>query len=219
MAKLNVKFGKVEKAKPKTLYVYRPVENAEDIIAWAKSQGFASTLSASDMHVTVMFSKKEINWAKLGDDWCADDPRPLQEGERRYESELTSWNADGKTQRKIEGGPREVKALGDKGAVVLAFQSASLTERWAQFLRIGCSWDYEAYGAHVTISYKGAGVDLAKVEPYKGAIILGEETWEEIKSGAGDDVAEVATDVSKSIGDLTARLAAVEAKTQSQEAA
>lgn len=198
----------VEKAKAKTLYVYRPVLNADDILAWAKTQGFSSTLEASDLHVTIAFSKNPLNWAKLGDDWCAEDPRPGEGRDMRY-TEAVSWSDGGHKQRRIEGGPREVKALGDKGAVVLAFQSPSLTERWAQFLRIGASWDYPSYGAHVTITYKGAGVDLSKVEPYRGPILLGEEDWNEIKEGAGDDVKE--TPVTKAdLEALEARLSAVE---------
>lgn len=197
----------VEKAKAKTLYVFRPVLNADDILAWAKTQGFSSTLEASDLHVTVAFSKNPLNWAKLGDDWCAEDPRPADD-ERRY-AETVAWSEGGRKQKRIEGGVREVKALGDKGAVVLAFQSPSLTERWAQFLRIGASWDYAGYSPHLTITYKGAGVDLAKVDPYKGPILLGEEDWNEIKEGAGDDVKE--TPVTKSdVEALEARLATLE---------
>lgn len=196
----------VRKAKPKTLYVYRPVENAADIIAWAQAQGFGSTLVAGDMHVTIAFSKTPLNWAKLGDDYCAEDPRP-NESDRRC-CEAVAWSDGGMKQRKIEGGVREVKALGDKGAVVLAFQSPSLTERWAQFLRIGASWDYAGFTPHVTITYKGAGVDLSKVEPYKGPIILGEECWEEIKEGAGENVPEAVTKAD--LDALAMRLATLE---------
>lgn len=186
----------ISKAKPKTLYVFRPVLNAEYIIAWAKAQGFGSTLEAGDMHATIAFSKTPLNWAKLGDDWCAEDPRPGEGDERRY-AEAVSWSEGGRKQRKIEGGAREVKALGDKGAVVLAFQSPSLTERWAQFIRIGASWDYAGYTPHITITYKGGSIDLSKVEPYRGPIILGEEDWNEIKEGAGDDVPETLAAVEK----------------------
>lgn len=201
----------VEKAKAKTLYVFRQVLNADDILAWAKTQGFSSTLEASDLHVTVAFSKNPLNWAKLGDDWCAEDPRP-GEMRDRYATEAVSWSDGGQKQKRIEGGAREVKALGDKGAVVLAFQSPSLTERWAQFLRIGATWDYAGYTPHITITYKGAGVDLSKVEPYRGPVLLGEEDWNEIKEGAGDDVKE--TPVTKS--DLDAIAARLETLEKSQ---
>ena len=202
---------RIHKAKPKTLYVYRPLLNADDIIAWAKAQGFGSTLNASDMHATVAFSKTPLNWAKLGDDWCAEDPRP-GEGDRERYAEAVSWSDGGRKQKRIEGGAREVKALGDKGAVVLAFQSPSLTERWAQFIRIGASWDYAGYTPHLSISYSAGDLDLSKIEPYRGPILLGEEDWNEIVEGAGENIAEIPTgaDVKKSIEKLERRLAKLE---------
>ncbi len=201
--------AEIMKAKPKTLYVYRPVENAEDIIAWAKSQGFGSTLAAADLHCTVAFSKTALNWAKLGDDYNAPDPTP----DRPIRYDVT-WSEEGQTRRKIEGGAREVKAIGDKGAVVLAFQSPALTERWAQFLRIGASWDYAGYTPHLTLAYKGGDVDLSKVEPYKGPIVLGQEDWNEIKDGAGENVPEVETGnaVKKALSSLETRVTKLETK-------
>ena len=51
----------------RSLYVHRPVLNAEAIIAWAKGAGFATTLPAEDMHVTVCFSKQPVNWAEFAE--------------------------------------------------------------------------------------------------------------------------------------------------------
>ena len=48
-----------------SLYVSRPVLNAPQIIAWAKAQGFATTLPPEDMHVTVAFSKEPVDWGGL----------------------------------------------------------------------------------------------------------------------------------------------------------
>ncbi len=50
------------------LYVSRHVENAEEIIVWAKSVGFETTLPAEDMHVTVCYSKEPVDWLSL-DHW------------------------------------------------------------------------------------------------------------------------------------------------------
>ncbi len=50
----------------KTLYISRPLKNAEAFIEWAKAQGFAKTLAADDLHVTIAFSKAPVDWAKIG---------------------------------------------------------------------------------------------------------------------------------------------------------
>lgn len=138
---------KIEKSGAKTLYINRPIMNAEDIIAWAKAQGFVATLPAEDMHVTVAFSKKPVDWNMVGLD------------------KETFVSA---------GGPRSVEALGDAGAIVLKFADESLRARWGAIRDMGASWDYDSYKPHITISYSG-GVDLANVIPYDGPIYLGAE--------------------------------------------
>jgi hypothetical protein len=45
-----------------TLYVSRPLLNGNEIREWAKKQGFESTLSEDDMHVTIAFSKSPVEW-------------------------------------------------------------------------------------------------------------------------------------------------------------
>ncbi len=50
------------------LYVSRHVENADEIITWAKSVGFDTTLPAEDMHVTVCYSKEPVDWLQLDHD-------------------------------------------------------------------------------------------------------------------------------------------------------
>ena len=48
----------------KTLYISRPLLNVDEIRNWAKQQGFESTLEDGDMHVTIVFSKKSVEWPK-----------------------------------------------------------------------------------------------------------------------------------------------------------
>lgn len=139
---------KIEKSGARTLYINRPIENAEDIIAWAKSQGFKTTLPASEMHVTIAFSKKPVDWKLAG----------IEKG--MFVS---------------SGGPRSVEALGDQGAVVLKFSDETLRKRWGELRDLGASWDYDSYKPHVTISYNDSGIDLKSVQPYDGPIYLGAE--------------------------------------------
>ena len=148
------------------LYASRPVLNADAIIAWAKSQGFKSTLPAADMHVTVAYSKAPLDGAKVG---------------------------NAKPGVVLLGGKRSVEALGDEGAVVLKLSSKDLHARWQQYRDAGASWDYEGYQPHITITYDGKGVDLSKVEPYRGAIKLGAEKQEPLNVDKADEHVEKPT--------------------------
>ena len=153
--------GSGEKKRP--LYVNRRVKNAADIIAWAKLQGFKSTLPAEDIHVTQVYSKAPMDWAEAGDSF---------------------------DRIRASGDKRKVAKLGDKGAVVLHFDNPDLRRRWQQIRDAGASWDYESYNPHLTISYDAGDLDLSKVEPYRGPIELGPERYEPLDEDWGDKVVE-----------------------------
>lgn len=141
-------------AAPRTLYVHRKVKNAAAIIAWAKEQGFSTTLPADDLHVTIAFSRNPVDWMKAGSDW---------------ESEV----------KVPEGGPRLMERFGD--ATVLLFASSSLSWRHEHMKRAaGATWDHPDYQPHITISYDKDAPELADIEPFKGEIILGPEVFEEV---------------------------------------
>jgi predicted nucleotidyltransferase len=152
-------------AKPEPLYASRPVTNAADIIAWAKSQGFKTTLPAEDMHVTVAYSSTPMDGAKVGE----------------AAESLT-----------VDGGKRSVEPLGDKGAVVLKLSSKDLSARWQQYRDAGASWDYEGYTPHVTLTYDGKDMDLSKVEPYAGPVTLGAEKQEALNEDKAEEYVEKA---------------------------
>ena len=143
-------------AVPKTLYVRRDVLNADEIIAWAKGQGFTATLPADDMHVTIAFSRTSVDWMKVGQPWSD----------------------------KIEiavGGPRMMEAFGDAGqAKVLLFASSELSWRHQEIRNAGASWDHDEYQPHITISYAEDAPVLDTIEPYRGKIVLGPEIFEQI---------------------------------------
>lgn len=153
------------KAEPRTLYVRRNVVNASEIIDWAKAQGFQKTVPASEMHVTITFSRALVDWVKMGEAY----------------SEKIEVGA---------GGPRVVEPLGDKGAVVLQFASSELAWRHHEMMENGASWDFDDYWPHVTITYDGTDIDLSKVEPFRGKIVLGHEIFEEVNEDWKDTVTE-----------------------------
>jgi phage-related protein (TIGR01555 family) len=145
-------------AAPRTLYVSRKVINGDDIIAWAKAQGFGSTVPANELHVTVAYSRNVVDWMKVGE----------------------SWSGDGKGELRIApGGARLIDKLGE-GAVVLLFNSSELAWRHVTIVEAGASWDWPEYQPHITFTYEPGTVDIDKVEPYRGVIELGPEIFEEL---------------------------------------
>lgn len=139
---------------PRTLYVRRDVLNAAEIIAWAKEQGFKTTLPATDLHVTVTYSRQPVDWFKMGEAWLS-------------EVKIAA------------GGPRQMEQFGQ--ARVLLIASSELSWRHAAMVELGASWDHPEYRPHITISYDPDSPDLATVTPYAGEIVLGPEIFEEVK--------------------------------------
>lgn len=141
-------------ATPRTLYVRRDVVNVAEITKWAKAQGFTDILP--DLHVTIASSRAEIDWMKMGASW----------------------------QSKLEipaGGPRIVDVLGvDSKFYVLLFASTELEWRHQAAKEAGASWDFPEYQPHISIQ-KGGDIDVSKIEPYRGKIVLGAEIFEERK--------------------------------------
>jgi phage-related protein (TIGR01555 family) len=146
-------------ATPRSLYVSRKLLNGAEFIKWAKGQGFATTVPAEELHVTVLFSRTPVDWMKMGTGWEQD--------------------ADGKL-KVAAGGARLVEKLGDKGAVVLLFGSSALSWRHEDMVRNGASHDFDEYQPHVSITYEGSDVDLSKVESYRGELIFGPEIFAEV---------------------------------------
>lgn len=140
--------------------------NADEIIAWAKGQGFKTTLPADDMHVTIAFSRIPVDWMKVGQSWSD----------------------------KIEvaaGGPRMLDAFGKSGeAKVLMFASSELSWRHQEIKDAGASWDHPEYQPHITISYAEDAPDIETVEPYRGKIVLGPEIFEEVNENWSEGITE-----------------------------
>ena len=146
-------------AMPRPLYVSRKLLNGADLIAWAKANGFETTLPAEDMHVTVLYSKRPVDPMKMGETWTGEDNGGLV----------------------IKpGGPRALERFGE-GAVVLQFASWSLQSRHEQMVREGASHDYPEYLPHVTLTYSAGEVDLASIVPYSGELRFGPEVFAPIE--------------------------------------
>lgn len=137
-----------------TLYVNRKLINSNEFLEWAESQGFKDHLEPSELHVTIAFSRKEVDWNKFTPD----------------DSTIT-----------IKSPYYNTMPLGDKGAIVVKFKSYTLSHRWKEFIDGGCSWDYPEYQPHVTICYNSNNnVDLNEIIPYNGALVFGPEIFEKV---------------------------------------
>lgn len=158
--KVDAERGAVRKADmPASLYVCRSVVNADEIIAWAKRQGFGKTYQAEDMHVTIAYSKAPLDWFELPND---------------IRSVVVP-----------AGGPRDLALFGpDKNVVALRFKSPSLERRHNEILEHGASWDWPDYRPHITITMDAEGVDVSKIKPFAGDIVLGIETFAEVQEDA-----------------------------------
>ena len=158
----------LNKSSAKTLYVRRDLLNAAELVEWAKSSGFKTTIPAKDMHVTVLYSKEAVDWSKMG-----------------------APNKKGLRIKRVKD--RYLERLGEKkDAVVLRFESQRLAARHQAMRDLGASSDFEGYKAHVTISYDAPDLDLSKVELYDGALVFGPEIYEEIDEDWKDNLTEKA---------------------------
>lgn len=156
--------------RPRTLYVRRDVINADEIVAWAKGQGFKTTLPADDMHVTVAFSRRAVDWMKVGAAW----PMGNENGNLIVPP----------------GGPRQVEQF-NGGAVVLAFSNTDLQWRHRDIIEAGASFDFDEYTPHVTITFKKPdSLDIDTITPYRGRIVLGPEIFEELNEDWKSSVVE-----------------------------
>lgn len=70
---------------------------------------------------------------------------------------------------------RQIKPLGDKGALVLSFESDALQARHTQALAAGASHDWPGYQPHVTLSYGAGDIDATKLTPPTFPLVLGPE--------------------------------------------
>lgn len=144
-----------------TLYVRRNVLNADEIIAWAKSVGFETTLQAHDMHVTVCYSKAAVDWATLS---------PLQDTLEITADCTLDWFGD------------------DNDVAVLSFTDHALALRHQEFRKVGATWGWPTYTPHVTISWHAT--EAIAPEPYRGRIVLGPEVFQKIKEKWSASVTE-----------------------------
>jgi uncharacterized protein len=144
----------IKDSAPRTLYVRRDVVNVAEITKWASAQGFTDIVP--DLHVTIAYSRTPVDWFAVGQSWSPKLEIPA-------------------------GGPRQMDALGpEKKYMALLITATELVWRNREIIEAGASWEWSEYQPHISIQI-GGNLDLSKVEPYQGRIVLGPEVFSEVK--------------------------------------
>lgn len=138
------------------LYVYRKLSNPNPLLKWARGAGIPNLVPASELHVTVLYSRAPVDWFDLSDGWG-------------YHTDLIVG----------EGGARKLERSGDEGAIVLRFSSEELDWSHKRKIDKGASHDFPDYLPHVTVGFDPEGlIDLEALEAYVGELRFGPEMFE-----------------------------------------
>lgn len=141
------------------LYVYRQLRNPNPLLKWARSQGIPNLVPAAELHTTVLYSKRPVDWFDLSDGW-------------QYNAELVV----------PEGGARKVERFGDKGAIVLRFASDDLLWSHRRKIERGASHDYPEFLPHVTVGFDpDETLNLDELEAFVGELRFGPEMFEALE--------------------------------------
>lgn len=128
-----------------SLYVHRPLANAGELHAWAAGAGIPNLVPPEEMHATQVYSRQPVTLKPRTDQITA------------------------------RGGNRHPSHLGDKGAVVLHFDSGDMQARHAQAMAAGASHDWPQFLTHVTLSYDASGADLDAIKAPDFPLVFGPE--------------------------------------------
>lgn len=143
------------------LYVYRQLRapSVAPLVRFIRDKGIPNPTPAAELHVTVIHSKKPVDWFALSDGWA-------------YNAEL----------KVAEGGARRIVRL-DGGAIVLRFASDDLKWSHERKISAGASHDYPEYLPHITLGHDPEGdFDLGTLEEaFTGELIFGPEMFERVK--------------------------------------
>lgn len=148
---------------PAPLYVSRKVqpETGRKLLAWARSKGIPNLEKLADLHVTVLKSREPVDWFEMGDPWG-----PLDD--------------DG-ILKVMPGGPRAILKLGDKGAIVLRFNSGALKYRNEEMRERGASSDFPTYEPHITLGYAPDFEIPDDLEAFQDELLFGPELFEPLQ--------------------------------------
>lgn len=143
----------------KPIYVYREVKNRAAILKWARENKLKGI--ADDLHVTLAYSKEPVIWDRV-----ISAEASSADGGFIIPADHTRW----------------LEMLGDdSSALALCFKNLTLMDRHQELKFLGTSHSYPSYKPHITLSTKsGKKLNLSRMKPFTGAIVLGPEKYKEI---------------------------------------
>jgi len=174
---------------PRPLYISRQLDAASGraLLAWAADKGFTNLVDLADLHVTICYSRKAVDWFAL----------PAH-----------GWGEDEEGRLRIRrGGPRQVEEFGD-ASTVLMIASDSLSWRAGDLKESGASYDHDPYRPHITFAKGPQTVDLATVAAFDGELLFGPEIWEALDTDPLDGVTAFSADQLDQVDRLTGELSA-----------
>lgn len=141
----------------KPLYCSRKLLKSDEFYHWMLSNNIIDSLDQDDLHLTVAYSSKPVDWDNISID---------------------------KYMLLVPRHHRRLKLFGN--SLVLTVNSNYLEDRWLYYLEKGCSWDFPEYQPHISLSYNYKTFPN-NIEPYQGDILLGPEIIEDIIEGDDSD--------------------------------
>ncbi|AXH72583.1 MAG: histone H1-like protein [Caudoviricetes sp.] len=133
------------------LYGFRNVLNGKDIINHFKKQGVQNLVKPNSLHLTIIYSKKDVNEKEI----------ILDSNKLFYIPENIN-----------------LQKFGDY--LVMVVSTPVLQQRFDYFKSKGCSWDYDIYQPHISICENFEG-DIDNLKPYPNPIELGKEKIEKLQ--------------------------------------
>jgi len=136
-------------------------ETVKALEAYQYDNNIPNPLNPDEFHSTVMFSRKYIpNFKPLG--------------------EIQGWEG---TFEKFHVYPSD-----DTQALVLMYDCWEIKDRWQKIIsEYGATWDYDDFHPHITLSYDMEDLDISKLPPYKGPIIIVEEYNNDLDEGWAEE--------------------------------
>ena len=128
-------------------------ESARKIERWAKDNRIPNVLHRKNMHVTTVYSKRNIKYRPLK------PSSPIKVSKDTMDIEM-------------------FKTDDNKNALAIRFYNKRVQTRWKKAMNIGATWGYKEYIPHVTISndVRGKKEDIKpKITPPDFDIYLTEE--------------------------------------------
>ena len=142
----------------RSVYVSRPVENAEALIKWAEKIGIKGLMPASELHVTLAYSRDADPDFELG---AAPDSV------------------------RIRPGAGSISQYAGNGSVQLKLDDAGLLERHAELAASGAPWqrgEGRGFSLHITLSRAGENPSAPVGRRFPGSITLGRERLEPLRN-------------------------------------